>query len=87
MSVTRFTGKDSQTVMRKVRETFGPDAYIVSNREVEDGVEVLATANLENIIDDFPQEPSEKSLPAAVRRAGHLSVKPAVQKGKTCPTM
>ncbi len=56
MSVTRFTGKDSQTVMRKVREAFGPDAYIVSNREVEDGVEVLATANLENIIDEFPQD-------------------------------
>ena len=54
MSVTRFTGKDSQTVMRKVRETFGPDAYIVSNREVEDGVEVLATGNLESLIEEFP---------------------------------
>jgi flagellar biosynthesis protein FlhF len=40
--------------MRKVRETFGPDAYIVSNREVEDGVEVLATGNLESLIEEFP---------------------------------
>jgi len=43
MRLSRFVGATSREVMRQVREALGPDALIVSNRSVPDGVEVLAT--------------------------------------------
>jgi len=43
MRLSRFVGATSRDVMRQVREALGPDALIVSNRSVPDGVEVLAT--------------------------------------------
>ncbi|GAB2798141.1 flagellar biosynthesis protein FlhF [Halomonas shantousis] len=48
MSVHRFTGANSRDAMRQVRATLGEDALILSNRRVEDGVEVLALANDEH---------------------------------------
>lgn len=43
MKISRFIGASSRDVMRQVREALGPDALIVSNRSVAEGVEVLAT--------------------------------------------
>jgi len=45
MKISRFVGANSREVMRLVRQALGPDALIVSNRSVEGGVEVLATAD------------------------------------------
>ncbi|MDV6319099.1 flagellar biosynthesis protein FlhF [Chromohalobacter sp. HP20-39] len=44
MSVMRFLGVNSREAMRQVRDALGDDALIVSNRRVEDGVEVVAVA-------------------------------------------
>lgn len=43
MKISRFVGASSRDVLRQVREALGPDALIVANRSVPDGVEVLAT--------------------------------------------
>jgi len=43
MKISRFIGASSREVMRQVRAALGPEALIVSNRSVADGVEVLAT--------------------------------------------
>jgi len=43
MKISRFIGATSREVMRQVRAALGPEALIVSNRSVADGVEVLAT--------------------------------------------
>ena len=42
MNVKRIVAKTSREAMRQLREELGPDAVILSNRAVEDGVEVLA---------------------------------------------
>ncbi|MCD0505223.1 flagellar biosynthesis protein FlhF, partial [Bordetella petrii] len=62
MNISRFIGASSREVMRQVREALGPDALIVSNRKVPEGVEVLATL-------DEPQSapaaaPQRAALPA-----------------------
>ncbi len=42
MKIKRFIGPDSRVAMRQVKEVFGEDALILSNRQVPDGVEIIA---------------------------------------------
>lgn len=45
MNVKKFTASSSREVMRLVRETLGEDAVILSNRNVNGYIEILAVAN------------------------------------------
>ncbi|OQX41587.1 MAG: flagellar biosynthesis protein FlhF, partial [Candidatus Sedimenticola endophacoides] len=42
MKIKRFFAKDIRQALRQVRETLGPDAVILSNRQVDGGVELVA---------------------------------------------
>ena len=44
MNVRKFTASTSRGAWSLVREALGPDAVILSNRAVADGVEILALA-------------------------------------------
>ena len=45
MNVKKFIANSSREAWRQVREALGPDAVILSNRNIPDGVEILAMAN------------------------------------------
>jgi len=45
MNVKKFTAASSREALRKVREALGPDAVILSNRQANGEVEILALAN------------------------------------------
>ncbi len=45
MKIKRFVDKDMRTVLRRVREEQGPDAVILSNRRVAEGIEVIAAVD------------------------------------------
>jgi flagellar biosynthesis protein FlhF len=45
MNVKKFTAPTSREALRKVRESLGPDAVILSNRQADGVVEILALAN------------------------------------------
>jgi len=45
MNVKKFIAGSSRDAWRQVREALGPDAVILSNRNIDDGVEILAMAN------------------------------------------
>lgn len=45
MNVKKFIAGSSRDAWRQVREALGPDAVIFSNRNTDDGVEILAMAN------------------------------------------
>ena len=45
MNVKKFTAASSRDALRKVREALGPDAVILSNRQANGEVEILALAN------------------------------------------
>ena len=45
MNVKKFIGATSRDALRKVREALGPDAVILSNRQADGVVEILALAN------------------------------------------
>jgi flagellar biosynthesis protein FlhF len=44
MNVKRIVAKTARDAMRQLRDQLGPDAVILSNRQIEGGVEVLALA-------------------------------------------
>ncbi|TXD84035.1 flagellar biosynthesis protein FlhF, partial [Mitsuaria sp. TWR114] len=44
MNVKRFTARNSREAMALVRQAFGDDAVVLSNKPCPEGVEVLAMA-------------------------------------------
>jgi len=42
MKIQRFSGEDVRQTIRKVRDTLGPDAVILSNARTDSGVEIVA---------------------------------------------
>ena len=47
MNVRKFIAATARDALRKVKETLGPDAIILSNRSVPGGVEIMAVAALD----------------------------------------
>ncbi|SHF55597.1 flagellar biosynthesis protein FlhF [Modicisalibacter ilicicola DSM 19980] len=70
MSVKRFIGVNSRDAMRQVRAALGDDALVLSNRNVHEGVEILAMADNEHgqMIgrqDEATHSPPESSRPTS----------------------
>ncbi|SFC17284.1 flagellar biosynthesis protein FlhF [Marinospirillum celere] len=62
MRVKRFFGADSRQAMRLVREELGADAVIVSNRKVDNGVEIVCAL-------DYEGDETPKDFSAALKQA------------------
>ena len=45
MKIKRFVASDMRSAMNLVRKEHGPDAVILSNRRIEEGVEIVAAAH------------------------------------------
>ena len=58
MKITRFIANDMRSALRKVSETLGPDAVILSNNRVDEGVEIVAAIDYD---ESLLQEPEKKS--------------------------
>lgn len=50
MKIKRYLDKDMRQVLRRVREDQGADAVILSNRRVEDGIEVIAAIDYDEAL-------------------------------------
>ena len=55
MQVKRFFGVDAKSVIKKIRDTLGEEAMILSNRQLEDGIEILCGIEENNNVDDIYQ--------------------------------
>lgn len=62
MRVKRFFGADSRQAMRLVREELGADAVIISNRKVENGVEIVCAL-------DYDEQAPAQDFASALRQA------------------
>jgi len=60
MKIKRFTGSDMRQAIRKVRDTLGEDAVILSNHKVADGVEVVAAIDYDESLLDLHNQSSEQ---------------------------
>ena len=50
MKIKRYLDKDMRHVLRRVREDQGPDAVILSNRRVDEGIEVIAAVDYDEAL-------------------------------------
>jgi len=50
VKIKRYLDKDMKHVLRRVREDQGPDAVILSNRRIEDGIEVIAAIDYDEAL-------------------------------------
>ena len=66
MNVKKFTAPTSREALRKVRESLGPDAVILSNRQSDGGVEILALANDDaaSLSSPAPHSPMAEPVPS-----------------------
>lgn len=61
MKIKRFVAEDMRTALRKVSETLGPDAVILSNNRIDEGIEIVAAIDYdESLINEPPQKPATK---------------------------
>lgn len=64
MNIKRFVANDMRTALRKVSETLGPDAVILSNNRVNDGIEIVAAIDYdESLIQDNNPAESQQANP------------------------
>ncbi|MBI3771249.1 MAG: flagellar biosynthesis protein FlhF [Gammaproteobacteria bacterium] len=79
MKIKRFLGTDIRQAMRKVRESLGEDAVILSNKRVNGGVEVIAAVDYDEsaIYDQQPGVENATSQNSA-RGQNQEPVKPKV---------
>jgi len=54
MKITRFFAKSISEAIRNVREELGPDAVILSNKEISGGIEIVAAIDYDDALLDSP---------------------------------
>lgn len=68
MKIKRYVEKDISSVIRKVRQELGPDAVILSNRELANGIEIVAAIDYDEAL--FDDLAINSHGPAASERPG-----------------
>ena len=81
MTVKRFVGASARECLRRVKEELGPDAVVISNKPVDNGVEIVAmTPDSLDAISRQAAGPRADTAPAAGAPAG--SAVPSAQRPK-----
>lgn len=63
MKIKRFFAPDIRQAINKVREELGPDAVILSNRQVDGGVEIVSAIDYDESILEPPTKPQSSPPP------------------------
>ncbi len=56
MKIKRFVADDMRTALRKVSETLGPDAVILSNNRIDEGIEIVAAIDYDESLINEPNK-------------------------------
>ncbi|SEL45371.1 flagellar biosynthesis protein FlhF [Roseateles sp. YR242] len=81
MNVKRFTARNTREAMSLVRQAFGDEAVVLSNKPCPEGVEVLAMApegmsQIERVAASAPRVAAPRTAPQAAPRAAHAEPQP-----------
>jgi flagellar biosynthesis protein FlhF len=83
MKIKRFLAADMRTAMNLVRKEHGPDAVILSNRRIEEGVEIVAAAHYDETAVQQALEANRPAPPAPARpRSAAEAIMAAVTRRK-----
>ena len=84
MKIKRFVAADMRTAMNLVRKEHGPDAVILSNRRIEEGVEIVAAAHYDETAVKQALEASRPAPPAPAKpRSAAEAIMAAMTRRKT----
>lgn len=83
MTVKRFVGATARECLRRVKEELGPDAVVISNKQVEQGVEIVAMSP--ESLDEISRAVPDTAKPAMSRPAA--AVPPGLTPVRTEPTL
>ncbi|MDA9556844.1 flagellar biosynthesis protein FlhF [Vibrio sp.] len=61
MKIKRFVAKDMKTALAEVKEVFGSEAVIMSNKKVAGGVELVAAIDAEQVAPEKKSIPNQRS--------------------------
>jgi flagellar biosynthesis protein FlhF len=87
MKIKRFVAADMRTAMNLVRKEHGPDAVILSNRRIEEGVEIVAAAHYDESAVQRALEAARPAPAAAPRpRSAAEAIMAAVTRRKAPET-
>ncbi|HYQ23351.1 flagellar biosynthesis protein FlhF [Stenotrophomonas sp.] len=62
MKIKRFVAADMRSAMNLVRKEHGPDAVILSNRRIEEGIEIVAAAHYDESVVQRALEASRREI-------------------------
>ncbi|WP_313400099.1 flagellar biosynthesis protein FlhF [Stenotrophomonas sp.] len=83
MKIKRFVAADMRTAMNLVRKEHGPDAVILSNRRIEEGVEIVAAAHYDETAVQQALEATRPAPPAPAKpRSAAEAIMAAVTRRK-----
>lgn len=83
MKIKRFVAADMRTAMNLVRKEHGPDAVILSNRRIEEGVEIVAAAHYDETAVQRALEAARPAPPAPKPRSAAEAIIAAVTRRRT----
>jgi flagellar biosynthesis protein FlhF len=63
MKIKRFVAEDMRTALRKVSDTLGPDAVILSNNRIDEGIEIVAAIDYDESLINEPEKNSVSKKP------------------------
>lgn len=66
MKIKRFTAKDMRSALRNVSDTMGPDAVILSNTRVSEGIEIVAAIDYDESLINESEDSS--ALPSTTAK-------------------
>lgn len=85
MKIKRYVDSDMRHVLRRVRQDQGPDAVILSNRRVDDGIEVIAAIDYDEALMQSALGQTVPETPAFQQEAAEEARAPseAIGNGRT----
>ncbi|MEE9494481.1 MAG: flagellar biosynthesis protein FlhF [Gammaproteobacteria bacterium] len=69
MNVSRFIAADMRQAIRQIRDALGPDAVILSNRKVDEGIEIIAAIDYDETLLFNNQSASDKQIVSTTEEA------------------
>ena len=76
MMMRKFIAATSREAMQKMKAALGPDAYVISNRKIAQGIEIMAMVG-----DVAPESPLANGGWSAGKAAANTAARPGLSKG------
>ncbi len=85
MKVKRFFAPDMRQAIQKVREDQGPDAVILSNRQVDGGIEIIAAVDYDESLFESRPEAETATIPGMTGTQAPAEQAPEVPAARSQP--